>query len=155
LHFQLEAFFAGWRAELELPMTRELRARVGIDINTLNARILGTAPVPPGLGVLPTPLPSISTSDGTVGVVEAFAAAYYEQIIDVAPVEISAALRVDLMRYGDVLAPIFDPRLVSRIKLHEALTLKLASGLFVQQPSPFTIFRIGGNPAVMPERSWQ
>src|SRR5690606_37098644 len=86
LHFQLEAFFAGWRAELELPMTRELRARLGFDVNTLNARILGTAPVPPGLGVLPTPLPSISTSDGTVGVVEAFAAAYYEQIIDVAPV---------------------------------------------------------------------
>ncbi len=155
LHFQLEAFFAGWRAELELPMTRELRARVGIDINTLNARILGTAPVPPGLGVLPAPLPSISTSDGAVGVVEAFAAAYYEQIIDVSPVEISAALRVDVMRYGDVLTPIFDPRLVSRVKLHEALTLKLASGLFVQQPSPFTIFRIGGNPAVMPERSWQ
>ncbi|KAA0271820.1 MAG: hypothetical protein EDQ89_09555, partial [Acidobacteria bacterium] len=53
LHFSLEAFFAGWRLETELPMSPELRARAGIDINTLNARILGTAPVPPGLGELP------------------------------------------------------------------------------------------------------
>src|SRR5690606_34066321 len=155
LHFQLEAFFGAWRAELELPMTRELRARMGVDVSTLVASILGTAPVPPGLGVLPTPLPSVATSKGGVNVVEAFAAAYYEQILDLAPVEVSAALRVDVMRYGDVLTPIFDPRLVARVKLHEALTLKVASGLFVQQPSPYTIFRIGGNPSVSPERSFQ
>lgn len=155
LRFQLEAFFAAWRAELELPMTRELRARTGVDVSTLNARLLGTAPVPPGLGELPSPLPSIQTSDASVSVIEAFAAAYYEQIVDVAPVEVSAALRVDVMRYGDVLEPILDPRLVARVKLHELLTLKVASGLFVQQPSPYTIFRVGGNPSVMPERSWQ
>lgn len=155
LHFQLEAFFAGWRLETELPMTRELRARAGLDINTLHASILGTAPVPSGLGELPRPLPTVQTSDASLTVVEAFAAAYYEQIVDAAPLELSAGLRVDVMRYGDVLEPIFDPRAVARIRLHPALVLKLASGLFVQQPSPFTIFRVGGNPAVAPERSWQ
>lgn len=155
LHFQLEAFFAGWRLETELPMTRELRARLGLDVNTLNARILGTAPVPPGLGELPRPLPSVQTSDTALSVVEAFAAAYYEQIVDVDPLELSAGLRVDLMRYGDVLEPVFDPRAVARLRVHPALVIKLASGLFVQQPSPFTIFRVGGNPAIAPERSWQ
>ncbi len=155
LHFSLEAFFAGWRLETELPMSPELRARAGIDINTLNARILGTAPVPPGLGELPRPLPTVQTSDASLQVVEAFAAAYWEQIVDVDPLQLSAGLRVDVMRYGDVLEPVFDPRAVARVRVHPALVLKLASGLFVQQPSPFTIFRVGGNPAVAPERSWQ
>lgn len=155
LHFQLEAFFGAWRAELDLPMNRELRARAGIDVSTLSAAILGTAPVPPGLGVVPSPLPTISTSDAGAGVIEAFAAAYYEQIVNLEPLELSAALRLDVMRYGDVLTPIFDPRVVARVKVHEAVTVKAASGLFVQQPSPYTIFRVGGNPSVLPERSWQ
>ena len=155
LSFELEAFFAGVRFEAQLTMSRNLRARTGVDVNTLSARILGTAPVPPGLGEQPRPLPTLTTSDASVGVVEAFAAAYYEQVFDFSPLEVSAGLRVDVMRYGDVLEPVFDPRLVSRLALAEWITLKVASGLFVQQPSPFTIFRVGGNPTIPPERAWQ
>lgn len=155
LTFELEAFFAGVRLDAELTMTDQLRARAGVDVNTLSARILGTAPVPPGLGEQPRPLPTLTTSDASVGVVEAFAAAYWEQVFDFRPLEISAGLRVDVMRYGDVLEPIFDPRVVSRLALAEWITVKLASGLFVQQPSPFTIFRVGGNPSIPPERAWQ
>ena len=155
LRFELEAFFAGWRFEAQIPMDDHLRARVGVDVNTLSAHILGTAPVPPGLGELPRPLPTISTSDARLGVVEAFAAAYWEQVFDFEPLEISAGMRVDVLRYGNVLEPVPDPRLVARLNVHPMVTLKAAGGLFVQQPSPFTIFRIGGNPNIPPERSWQ
>jgi TonB family protein len=155
LHFAFEAFFAGWRLETEVIQSRELRARIGIDVNTLSASILGTAPVPSGLGEMPRPLPTIPTSETSLNVIQAFAAAYYEQVVDLPPLELSAGLRVDFMRYGDVFEPVFDPRAVARIRVHPLLTIKAASGLFVQQPSPFTIFRVGGNPRVAPERSWQ
>jgi TonB family protein len=155
LHFEFEAGFAGLRVEAELPMSEQFRARFGLDVNALSATIIGTAPVPTGLGEFARPLPTIPTSDANVSVSEGFAAVYYEQVIDAAPLELSGGLRVDLMRYGDRLEPVFDPRAVARIRLHPIITLKLASGLFVQQPSPFTILRVGGNPNVAPERSWQ
>ncbi|HJL16185.1 MAG TPA: TonB-dependent receptor [Sandaracinaceae bacterium LLY-WYZ-13_1] len=155
LTFAFEAFFAGVRLDTQIPLSDELRTRVGVDVNTLNATILGTAPVPPGLGEQPRPLPSVSTSDARLGVVEAFAAAYLEQVFDFEPLELSTGLRLDILRYGDVLAPVFDPRFVARVRVHPMLTLKAASGLFVQQPSPFTIFRVGGNPSIPPERAWQ
>lgn len=155
LHFEFEAGFAGLRVEAEVAASDELRSRFGVDVNSLSATIVGTAPIPPGLGEVPRPLPTLPTSDENVSVAQAFAAIYYEQIVDVAPLELSGGLRVDLMRYGDVLEPIFDPRAVARIRLHPIVTLKFASGLFVQQPSPFTILRVGGNPGVPPERSWQ
>ncbi|MBX3274102.1 MAG: TonB-dependent receptor [Sandaracinaceae bacterium] len=155
LRFDLEAFFAGWRADVQVVHDEHLRTRVGIDVNTLDARILGTAPVPPGLGELPRPLPSITSSDAALGVVEAFAAAYVEQVFDYAPFELSAGLRLEAMRYGDVFEIVPDPRVVLRLRPHPMVTLKAAGGLFVQQPSPFTIFRVGGNPSIPPERAYQ
>lgn len=155
LRFELEAFFAGWRLDVQIPMSENLRARVGVDVNTLNARIIGTAPVPAGLGHQARPLPSLATNDATLGVLEAFAAIYAEQIFDFHPFELSAGMRLELMRYGDVFEVVPDPRLVVRLRPHPMVTIKAAGGLFVQQPSPFTIFRLGGNPSIAPERSYQ
>lgn len=155
LRIELQNSYAGFRADAEIPWIQELQTNVGIDINATLFDVHATAFVPGGLGEYPRPLFTPQSSDVDRTVVRALSAVYLDQIVRLGPVEISAAGRFEYMRYGDVSTVIPDPRLVVRWQVVPELLLKGATGLFSQPPVAFQLTRDGGNPALMPERSWQ
>jgi outer membrane receptor protein involved in Fe transport len=69
--------------------------------------------------------------------------------------EISAGLRANYFRYGDVSTWRFDPRTVVRFRLFEGVKLKAATGLFSEPPLPFQLTRGAANPKLAPQRAWQ
>ncbi len=155
LRIALQNSYAGFRADAEIPWIHELQTNLGFDINATIFDVHATAFVPPGLGEYPRPLFTPQASDVDRTVVRALGAFYLDQIIRLGPVEISAAGRFDYMRYGDVSQVVPDPRLVVRWQVVPELLIKGASGLFSQPPIAFQLTRDGGNPALLPERSWQ
>lgn len=160
----LQTSYAALRLDGEVPWPGipELQTNFGLDINAQVFDVNATALTPGGFGQYPQPLfnPQGLTMDGMQArlvptVVRALGAAYIDQILRLGPVQISLAGRFDYMRYGDVSTVYPDPRLVVRWQVVPELLLKGATGLFSQPPVPFQVARTGGNPELLPERSWQ
>ncbi len=132
-----------------------LEARAGADVQTAWYDVSLDVPQLRTEGQPPTP---ISSQSGTIaGSQRAFAAApaAFAEVrlsprdgIDVLP-----SLRVDwnsMIRRWSA-----DPRLLARWRVAPGTVLKAAAGVYQQPPSPPESARLGGNPDLLPERTWQ
>ncbi len=151
----MESFDAGLRLDASIPVAPWLRTNFGIDAAGTAFGIHVTAPSATGLGEYPRPLfdPQLLQLDARVA--RSLPALYAEGILKLAPVEVSLGARVELLRWGTLTDVSADPRLVARVEVAPEVTLKAATGLFMQPPATFQTIAQGGNPALGPERSWQ
>ena len=156
LQIALQNSRAGLRVDAEIPWADWTRTQLGLDIDATNFQVDASIFVPPGLGEYEQPLFS-PTGNIPIqrAVPRALGAVYVDQIFTFGPLELSAALRLDYNRYGDVSQVYPDPRAVTRWQVVPELVLKAATGLFSQQPVAFQLTREGGNPALQPTRAWQ
>lgn len=155
LNFSLTNQYAGLRLDTSLPWSDWTRTETGLDINTILFNVDANAFVPSGLGTYPSPAPALQSSQVDTRSVRALAAYYLDQVFLFSPFEISTAIRLDYMRYGDISEVFPDPRTVVRWKVVPELLIKGATGLFSQPPSVLQIPRNVGNPKLRPQRSWQ
>lgn len=145
----------GERLELIITESQNFVTTLGGEISVFAYDLTGDAP---SFGELPAiPAPS---SDGQAlrfedEVLQLVFAPYLEQVFRLGPVEISAGVRMNYYRYGDVSEWIADPRSVVRLTLAEGVKLKAATGLFAEPPLPFQLIRGVANPALEPQRAWQ
>ena len=145
----------GERLEVILTEAPNLVTTLGTEISVFAYDLTGSVP---SLGELPAiPPPS---SDGQAlrisdELMQLVVAPYLEQVWRAGPVEMSAGVRANYYRYGNVTEWAIDPRGVVRIALVEGLKLKAASGLFAEPPLPFQLTRGAANPELSPLRAWQ
>jgi hypothetical protein len=145
----------GERLEFVLSITPDLVTTLGGEISVYKYDVTGAVP---SLGELPAiPPPS---SDGEAlkvsdQLMQMVVAPYLEQVWRIAPFELSAGLRANYYRYGDVSTWSLDPRGVVRVALTDSVKLKAASGLFAEPPIPFQLTRGAANPNLKPLRAWQ
>jgi hypothetical protein len=149
------ATLVGERADLVWSLGSGHRLTLGVDALTWLLGIDAQVPQPPGFGEYPTPGFSPTTTSITADVPIYGVAPYVEQRLLFGDLELVAALRLDHYRYGDLRALRADPRFVARYKPTERLTLKVATGLFSQQPQPLQLISGLGNEGLRPSRSWQ
>ena len=147
--------FLGNRLELFVPEGEHFQTTVGLDALATLYDATSSFPQPPVLGAPPPPLPNPTTELLEVDPLVLSAAPYVEQVFRYDPIEITAAVRFDYLRYGRVSDVFVDPRGVVRYAAHEALTFKAASGLFTQPPQLFQIDDQFGAPELRPQRAWQ
>lgn len=155
LQTNLTGDYLGQRLEGVFPWSESLQTLLGIDMLAVRYDVRTTFPTPSGIGRFPQPKLDIQTSEITVQPTVFTIAPYVEQVFRLGDFELAAGLRLEYLRYARVSRLEFDPRGVLRYTPTEALTLKLASGLFTQPPQPFQIDFDFGNPTLSPSRSWQ
>lgn len=149
------ATLVGERAELVWTTRARHRTTLGVDALTWLIDVNAQVPQPPGFGEYPRPgfSPSVVPLNASVPIYGI--APYFEERLVFGPVEVVGAVRLDYYRYADVTTMRTDPRAVVRYKATDALTLKVASGLFSQQPQPFQMLPGLGDGELRPSRSWQ
>lgn len=155
LQFGQDLFVGGLRIDAFVPWTENLRTRFGFDVLANLSRLDITVPNPPGLGEQPRPAfdPQLTNIRRTL--VQETAAFYLEQVFAFDPIQLSVGGRFDLMRYAAFTEIVPDPRGVLRWRVVPELTLKAATGLFSQPPSPFQANPDNGDTQLPPERSFQ
>jgi len=153
--FGLETLTTGLRLDVALAPAPWLAVNTGLDLAGVVTHVDVTAPLPSGLGEYPRPVfdPRFvtlrsSAARGTPG-------AYLEGVLRFAPVELSAGLRMDVLRYGALTETAPDPRVVARWEVFRELRLKAGTGLFTQAPAAVQTISTGGNPRLGPQRAWQ
>lgn len=151
----LHTTYLGQRMELYIPVGRISRTTIGADVLASIYSARASLQIPTGLGQPERPGREPSADTPTLEPVLAGAAPYVEQTLELGPLELTGALRFDYLRYANVSRFFVDPRSVVRARLHPAVTLKAATGLFMQPPQPFQIAQPLGNPGLPPSRSWQ
>jgi hypothetical protein len=149
------ATLVGERAELVWTTRARHRTTLGVDALTWLIDVSAQVPQPPGFGEYPRPgfSPSVVPLNASVPIYGI--APYFEERLVFGPVEVVGAVRLDYYRYAEVTTMRTDPRAVVRYKATDALTLKVASGLFSQQPQPFQMIPGLGDGELRPSRSWQ
>lgn len=149
------ATVVGQRADLVWSMGGGHRLTLGVDALTWLLGVDAQVPQPPGFGEYPSPGFSPTTTTISAGIPIYGVAPYVEQRLDFGPLELVGAFRLDAYRYGDLRTLRADPRFVARYKPLDRLTLKVATGLFSQQPQPIQLLSGLGNEGLRPSRSWQ
>lgn len=148
----------GERVELELQSGELLTSSLGVDALALVYDVTTPLPVPEGIGRIEPPIGMFDMDNTRVlslSPVTLSVAPYVQEVLRLGDLELTSGLRVDALRYADVTTVQVDPRVVTRFRLSDAVTVKAATGLFTQPPLPFQIDRDLGNPELRPQRSWQ
>ncbi|GAB4206657.1 MAG: TonB-dependent receptor plug domain-containing protein [Sandaracinaceae bacterium] len=153
--FDIESFELGLRLDASIPVAPWLRTNFGVDAAANVFGIGITAPSPTGLGEYPRPVFDPFLIQLNARVARSTPGIYAEGVIDLDPVEISLGMRLDLLRWGTLTEISPDPRAVVRWELVPEVTVKAASGLFMQPPIAFQTISQGGNPNLGPQRAWQ
>jgi TonB family protein len=153
--FDLESFELGLRLDASIPVAPWLRTNFGIDAAANVFGIGITAPSPTGLGEYPRPVFDPFLIQLNARVARSTPGIYAEGVLDLDPVEISLGIRLDLLRWGTRTEISPDPRAVVRWAIVPEVTVKAASGLFMQPPIAFQTISQGGNPNLGPQRAWQ
>lgn len=152
---EITGVYLGQRLEAIVPVGRTWQTTAGVDVSTTLYDAVTRFPVPPGYGEYPKPTIDPQTSRVRVEPIVMTAAPYVEQVFRPWDFEIAGGLRLEYLRYADYAGVHFDPRGVVRYAFSDAVTGKVASGLFTQPPQPFQIDHRFGNPRLDPVRSWQ
>jgi TonB family protein len=153
--FDIGGWLLGLRLDGVFPVAPWLTVNAGFDLLGQSFDVNAVAPLPSGLGEYPRPLFDPQTVTIRSAVARGLPALYTEGVLRLDPVEISAGLRLELLRYGNLteLAP--DPRAVARWTIVPEVVAKIATGLFTQAPAVFQTVSTGGNPGLGPQRAWQ
>lgn len=155
LNANIESFTAGLRLDAAFITNRHFTTFAGMDLLGLTFSINSNAPAPTGFGEYPRPSFSPQVVQIESSVAQSSSALYVDEIVSVGPLEWSVGSRLELLRYGTQNLLNLDPRTVMKMSFTKEVMFKAASGLFSQQPLPFQLVSIGGNPNLGPERSWQ
>lgn len=155
---RLDGSTLGERVELELRTSAALTTTLGLDALALLYEVTTPLPVPEGIGRIEPPLPTFdrdNTTSLTLTPITLSAAAYVQEVLRISNLELTAAARFDRLRYANVDRVEIDPRGVARYRISDAVTMKVATGMFAQPALPFQIDVSLGNPDLRPQRSWQ
>jgi hypothetical protein len=145
----------GQRAELVFTPAAAWQSTLGVEYSVFSYDVSASVP---SFGELPgVPAPGLPSDVLAVHdrLLERTLAPYVEQVVRPGRFELTAGLRAEYLRYGDVSQWVLDPRGVVRFALTEYAKLKLGSGLFAQPPLPFQLTRGAGNPDLQPSRALQ
>lgn len=153
--FNIGGWLLGLRLDAILPVTDWLTINTGFDLQGQTFDIDVTAPLPTGLGEYPRPIfdPQLVSIRSTVA--RGLPAVYAESVLRLDPLEISAGIRLELLRYGSLTDVAPDPRAVARWTIIPEVVAKVATGLFTQAPTAFQTISLAGNPGLAPQRAWQ
>ncbi len=153
--FALQTYNTGLRMDLALNLAPWLTVNTGLDLAGTSTQIDVTAPAPTGLGEYPRPVfdPQLITLRSAAA--RGAPGAYLEGVLRFDPIEISAGVRLDLLRYGTTTILAADPRLVARWQIIPEVMIKAGTGLFTQPPLAIQTISTGGNPSLGPQRAWQ
>lgn len=110
---------------------------------------------PPGFAAVPPPQANSRVVRIQTGVAQLGVAAWFEEVLRLPRVEITAGTRVELMAYQGNRHVVTDPRAVVRVRPHEKVTIIGASGMFHQAPPVFALIPLVGSPDLLPQRAWQ
>jgi len=154
-NFSIGNWLMALRLDAIFPVEDWLTINAGFDLQGQTFTVDVTAPVPGGLGEYPRPLfdPQLVNIRSTVA--RGLPGAYAESVFRFDPVEISAGIRMEILRYGTLTDIAPDPRGVLRWTIIPELTAKIASGLFTQAPAALQTISVAGNPGLAPQRAWQ
>jgi hypothetical protein len=150
-----ESLRLGERVEAVIAPSPAWQSKLGVEVSTFVTDVSGDAPSVAELPGIPSPELAGDSVDFRDRLSELAFAVYGEQVWRPWRFELTAGLRAEYLRYGDVSTWALDPRGVLRYQVSEPLWLKLSTGLFTQPPLPFQLTRETANPELAPSRAWQ
>lgn len=153
--FASTGFILGERATLRVPTGRHLTTSVGFDALTILFNADLQVPLFNNIGSVPPPAFDPVVLAFSPRITQLSVAGWVEEVLRAGPVEFTAGLRIDRLKYAFVDTTVVDPRAVLRVRLHERVVANLASGFFHQQPPFFNLVPGVQNPRLRPQRSWQ
>jgi TonB family protein len=145
----------GTRAYVRWTTGRVSTSTIGIDALGYDYAIDLDYSAPPGFAAVPAPLANSRVVRVRTGVAQLGVAGWFEQVLRLPRVELTAGTRVELMAYQGTRHVVADPRLVARARAHERVTLVGSSGLFHQAPPVFGLIPGVGSTDLLPQRAWQ
>jgi TonB family protein len=153
--FASTGFILGERATLRIPTGPHLTTSVGFDALTILFDASLQVPLPDNIGSVPPPSFDPAILEFNPRLTQLSIAAWAEEVLRAGPVEFTAGLRIDRMKYALVDTTVVDPRAVLRVRLSPSVVANVASGFFHQQPPFFNLVPGVRNPRLRPQRSWQ
>lgn len=153
--FASTGFILGERATLRIPTGPHLTTSVGLDVLTILFNADLQVPLPDNIGSVPPPAFDPAIVAFTPRLTQLSVAGWVEEVLRAGPVEFTAGLRIDRLKYALVETTVLDPRAVLRLRLSERVVANVASGFFHQQPPFFNLVPGVRNPTLRPQRSWQ
>jgi TonB family protein len=153
--FASTGFILGERATLRVPTGPHLTTSIGFDALTILFNADLQVPLFNNIGSVPPPAFDPVILDFSPRITQLSIAGWLEEVLRAGPVEFTAGLRVDRLKYAYVDTVVADPRAVLRVRLHERVVANIASGFFHQQPPFFNLVPGVQNPRLRPQRSWQ
>lgn len=153
--FASTGFILGERTSLRIPTGQHLTTTVGLDILTILFDADLQVPLPDNIGGVPPPAFDPAILAFRPRLTQLSVAGYLEEVFRAGPVEFTAGMRLDRLKYALVDTVVVDPRAVLRLRLHERVVANVASGFFHQQPPFFNLVPGVRNPTLRPQRSWQ
>ena len=153
--FASTGFILGERATLRIPTGPHLTTSVGFDALTILFDAELQVPLPDNIGSVPPPTFDPAILEFRPRLTQLSIAAWAEEVLRAGPVEFTAGLRIDRLKYALVDTTVVDPRAVLRVRLSPSVVANVASGFFHQQPPFFNLVPGVRNPRLRPQRSWQ
>jgi hypothetical protein len=145
----------GERLEFILSPSPYWTTTLGAEMSMFAFDLTGSVPSLGEVPAIPAPSQDGQALEISDQLMQLVFAPYLEQVWKLGPLELSAGLRANYYRYGDVSQWVLDPRGVVRLEVWKGMKLKAATGMFAEPPLPFQLTRGAANPNLDPARTWQ
>lgn len=145
----------GTRAFLRWKTGNVATSTVGVDALGYDYTLDLDYSSPPGFAAVPAPQTNNRVVRIQTGVAQLGVSAWFEEVLRLPRVELTAGTRVELMAYQGNRHVVADPRTVIRVRPHDRVTIIGSTGLFHQAPPVFGLIPLLGSPNLLPQRAWQ